>query len=494
MIKTTFNNSQRIQIFDESGPLKELPEFHALDPSEQTRLLSEVKELRVDFPPSLLRELIKIRVKYAKKLPEEFIKLTNLCGLAELQSISSEFDAMFEKMSQAEIPRGYYNDLVTRMERAREVTKIPFGPHLAIPMKLGLDKIFADAIFNILDLPSQIDPSQFITKTVLDPCNVVIIGGGPAGWATAIGASEWKARVCIIEKRESHSREQWLVLTESSLRLLGKWEVSPLLESKWLIAPIGIGHGENEIKKIVPIKALEDALETRAIALGAKKIQGEFLRVHPKKRTVDVLIGDSTVEYSYDFLVGADGAHSRVKDALGIGTHCMGKAIGAGAALQTNSFGPYNVRDIIFTNTLFARIITTPYFSFFFMQRFPQVLDPITQQDFARVAHRCGWQSHFEKISKGEGRYFEHIPVVLQQAETFAKPDARAIIIGDAAACGSFYQGMNANTALKTAVFAEECIRKVRARDPAAYEAFNQQMKAETDQLLSYSQPLFNQE
>ncbi len=354
---------------------------------------------------------------------------------------------------------------------------------LNLEMELCLDKIFDDAVMSILE--KQIDPSQFVICTELDPCKVVIIGGGPAGLACAIGAREWKADVCIFEKRESHSREQWLFLTESSIQLLDQWDVSSLLMDKWLPAPV------YEIKKIVPIKALEDALETRAIALGAKKIQGEFLRVHPEKRTVDILVGGSTVEYPYDFLVGADGVHSKVKETLGIRTQCMGQAVGAGAVLKINSSEPYNVREIIFANTLFTRIITTPYFSFFFVQRFPQALEPISKEGFGRIAHRCGWQDRFEKISEGEGGFIEHIPVVLQQAEDFSKPDAHAIIIGDAAACGSFYQGMNANTALKAAVLAEECIKNVRKRDPEAFRTFNQKMKLQTDELISNSQCLF---
>lgn len=40
------------------------------------------------------------------------------------------------------------------------------------------------------------------------PLSIVIVGGGPAGLATAIVAKEQGAQVTVIEKRASYSREQ----------------------------------------------------------------------------------------------------------------------------------------------------------------------------------------------------------------------------------------------------------------------------------------------
>lgn len=131
-----------------------------------------------------------------------------------------------------------------------------------------------------------------------------------------------------------------------------------------------------------------------------------------------------------------------------------------------------------------------PSFSLFFIQSFPNVLESISRKDLELAARDCGWQEAADLITEGKV-VFENIPVFLLQAKDFSSPKLSAIIVGDAAACASFYQGMGANTALKTAVLAGDLIQKLQAREEDAYDTFDQMMKETTDELIHESLFLF---
>jgi len=76
--------------------------------------------------------------------------------------------------------------------------------------------------------------------------------------------------------------------------------------------------------------------------------------------------------------------------------------------------------------------------------------------------------------------------VILQQAKAFSNQEASAILVGDAAATGSFFQGMGANTAFMTAELAGQFVKS------KSYADFNQSMKATTDALIEDSRYLFD--
>ena len=61
--------------------------------------------------------------------------------------------------------------------------------------------------------------------------DVLVIGGGPAGLATAIEAADSGAQVTVVEKRKSYSRSQSVFLFDASIKLLEKWKVN-IPESK----------------------------------------------------------------------------------------------------------------------------------------------------------------------------------------------------------------------------------------------------------------------
>ena len=81
--------------------------------------------------------------------------------------------------------------------------------------------------------------------------------------------------------------------------------------------------------------------------------------------------------------------------------------------------------------------------------------------------------------------------VLLQQAVTFSHQQKGTILVGDAAAVASFFQGMSANTALKTASIAGEFFMKLQQQNVDAYSFFNQEMNIATDELIQDSKFLF---
>ncbi len=319
-----------------------------------------------------------------------------------------------------------------------------------------------------------------ICSSLFGDLSVVIIGGGPAGLATAIEAKSRGVQVTVIEKREDRSREQALILEDASLQLLKKWNVAP---KSLHIADVGHGNQFG----VVPIMLLEEALEEKAQELGITLLQAEFL--HLKEGAVEILMDNEVAALPYDLLVAADGVHSRVREELGIEAKCMGKAMGAAIAFRTHGDGKMGITDAIVSGAYFARKISMPSFSLFFIQSF--ALEPISHKDLELAARDGGFREEADLIAQEKARFFDNIPVCLQQAVDFSNPKAKAIVVGDAAACASFYQGMGANTALKTAVLAGELTQKLQACEENAYETFNQKMKETTDELIEGSRFLF---
>jgi len=273
------------------------------------------------------------------------------------------------------------------------------------------------------------------------PISVLIIGGGPAGLATAIEARQAGAIVKVVEKRSAYERQQQLFLRGHALGLLEKWEVdSPELKK------VEIG-----VKRVgfIPISALEEALLKRARELGISVIQDEFLELSKQGRSA-ILSKEGAV--SYDILVAADGSHSQVRQALGIEADLMGQGK-AGAALLPPSLGEsgsIDVSPVIQHADSFVQKFQLPGVNFIFLQ------GPIsaTQDDFIKMCKASGWDCQAEQIAADGGLLLLDADVYLQKARRFSLNDRGALLVGDAAGTGSFFRGSGANHALETAEIA----------------------------------------
>jgi 2-polyprenyl-6-methoxyphenol hydroxylase-like FAD-dependent oxidoreductase len=128
--------------------------------------------------------------------------------------------------------------------------------------------------------------------TAMHAANVVIVGAGPVGLATAIEARAAGYDVTVIEKRKVYTRKQVHILDEHTLKLLKTWQVSVAKCTQ----PEGANIG------IMSIQDLEEALKERAIEAGAKIIFAKYQQLVDKQA---ILYNGQKL--SYDFLIGADG-------------------------------------------------------------------------------------------------------------------------------------------------------------------------------------------
>ncbi|HUD01888.1 MAG TPA: NAD(P)/FAD-dependent oxidoreductase [Rhabdochlamydiaceae bacterium] len=305
-----------------------------------------------------------------------------------------------------------------------------------------------------------------------EPPSVVIIGGGPAGLATAIEAHQSGAVVTVVEKRDSYSRPQILFLLNSSIKLLEKWKVAiPQMRV------IDLGDGDRI--GFVQIKHLEESLENRVKELGIQKITGEFKELSPN--ALLVTSQDKELILSYDILVGADGVHSRVRDALGISMNVLGTGKGAFAVIRQTTSTEVDISPAIKQDGLFLRRMKVPSASVIFIQSSIDASKNLLQ----KAIKEQGWHNEAEQLDKAI--IGTDIPITLQQAQTFSNEKESAILVGDAAATASFFQGMGANTALKTAEIAGNFFKNYRT----SYQEFNRAMKNTTDELIEDSRFLF---
>jgi len=309
--------------------------------------------------------------------------------------------------------------------------------------------------------------------------SVVIIGGGPAGLATAIEAHERGLDVCLVEMRASYSREQTLFLQNFSLELLEKWHVDT--------TPIKvIDTGDGNRLGIIALKALEATLHARFQELHIPKIQGEFLALEPVHKIARILCEGEKKELSYDILVGADGCHSVVRQAAGIWLNHFGQASAISAFIPL----PHNtmqISDTIQKGDLFIKRIITPVASIVFAQS-------CTQKQFSMedIARTCGWEEEAALVHAGKAHVKAGIEVHLQQAAAFSDVVKGVILVGDAAACASYLDGKGANTAFLTASAAGEFFTMQQQQNSQAYSSFDNAMQEITDELIEASRYLFS--
>jgi 2-polyprenyl-6-methoxyphenol hydroxylase-like FAD-dependent oxidoreductase len=328
------------------------------------------------------------------------------------------------------------------------------------------------ALFSCLLVKSFATGSSFQT---------LIIGGGPAGLATALETQDKGASCLLVEKRACYTRDRTLFLYDPALKLLKKWQV---IVPELLICT---ALGDRQIG-IVQIQDLERALSKRADALGIKQLEGEFLGFKDGQALVATHEGKIMIPFS--LVVGADGTHSCVRDALKIQTHFLGRATGALAY-----FFPASVTDLQIQTEkkkgFFIRQIKIPGFAHMvFAQRDGR--GAISQKELGEVSLSFLASEGEILLKEKADIFFTQIDICLQQAETFANAQKHAILVGDAAATASFFQGMGLGHAFKTAVIAGECIEHILMGDELAFELFEERMQIATEILIRDSRYLFS--
>lgn len=320
-----------------------------------------------------------------------------------------------------------------------------------------------------------------------EPLSAVVIGGSLSGMAAAIEAKLKGYNVTVIEKRSAFSRPQWLFLTESTIRLLEKWGVA------WDGINVMQKQG-GERMGFAAINQLETLLSQRISSLGIKVIHGEFLGFAEEKKAVRVAAGEGALSQAirhlpYDVVVAADGANSRTRDALGIPKISFGKAKGASALipLEGTPAEEMDISDSIPMEEGFIRRVKAPGVSIIFIHN----PDRADRNDLRDAILRQGWKIEEERVIKGKALIIENVEIDLSQAKRFADPIRSAILIGDAAATASFFQGMGANAAFLCAEAAGAFFERFKISPQDAFKGHDKEVRKITDAMLENSAFLF---
>jgi len=163
---------------------------------------------------------------------------------------------------------------------------------------------------------------------------VLIVGAGPTGLTAAVELARLGVVPTVIDKKPGPSPLSRAVgLLPNSLRLLRPSGVTDSLmhqglkisevrlyfgTTKKLRVPL---TGKDPANEFVIALAQDKTEEAMLIALqklgGAVRFGTECKAVQQNDESVTVQLGDGTEEH-YDFLLGADGVHSNVRDSIGI--------------------------------------------------------------------------------------------------------------------------------------------------------------------------------
>lgn len=309
---------------------------------------------------------------------------------------------------------------------------------------------------------------------------IVVVGEGIAGAATAIVARLQNWNVILIKMREGYTREQIIFLKMNALKFLERINVLPLLK-------IEIVRLTTSTQALVPISHLEKALFTVANQLGVRIIQGKFENIYGHS-----IVLSNQQRIPYGILVGADGAHSRVRNALNIKCNKVGVQTLAASAFIPNKMETSQVQEVS-TNRFFIRNVQVPSGAFLLMH-FKHIERPLeaNKEALASAASSCGWGSEAHLLKERNCVVNENVEVNLQQAATFSDRSKDAILVGDSTTTGSFYLGRGANLALDIVEVAEKFFRMKINEGASAYDWYNQQVKKLSDELVGSNLHLFS--
>lgn len=318
------------------------------------------------------------------------------------------------------------------------------------------------------------------------PLSIAVIGGGPAGLSAAIQAHLLGANVTVIEKRQTYTRNNVLFLYEPSLDVFEQWGVE--------IPQIEILSYQGQKRGLVLIKDLEEALKKRASNLGIRIIYGTFEDFVGTEKSLAITTHLEFIELPYDIAVVADGAHSKARSKLGISTYDMGTALGAVTVFpKKNSAGEIKVQRKD-TDSFFVKNIDTPSTNIVLMQSRPhRTFQKVSKKEISEVCYELSWNEEASLVLENSLLILDNIPITLQRASAFSDINKAAILLGDAAACTSFFEGQGTNTAVAEIAFFAKFLVNFQQSSERAHALFNVSMEETVDSVLEKNSVFFSQ-
>ena len=180
-----------------------------------------------------------------------------------------------------------------------------------------------------------------MNKLSFDVADVLVVGGGPVGWACALAAQTAlgkRARVAVVERESSNASPAKLSLatrvytvSSGNLRWLTKQGVQFDLARSAAVTDIMVSGrdgqesmrisandaGEAELAKVLEHEALTHAISVRAQALGVQLTHGTVASLHDLDAQKLIELADRHMLHAR-VVIAADGAQSKLRDLSGI--------------------------------------------------------------------------------------------------------------------------------------------------------------------------------
>jgi 2-polyprenyl-6-methoxyphenol hydroxylase-like FAD-dependent oxidoreductase len=322
---------------------------------------------------------------------------------------------------------------------------------------------------------------DYVTYDDMRKVKKILLELGPAGLAASLVASQQNLSVTLIKRRDSYTREQKIFLKEDSLKFLKKLGIELQIPTFEL---------NKQPQGIIKIKDLENALYQKVQEAGIKVLSGQFKSFDGNLAVIEP--PDHREEkIQYDLLVGADGAHSKVRESLNIPIKKLGVDTLAASAIIAHTKPTTSMTEIK-NEQYFLRNVVTPAESFILLHNKNNKLLKADKESMISTLKENNLSEEATTFELGKMSFMvENVRVSLQQAESFVHPELKAILIGDATATGSFFLGRGANLAFQTVKNAKKFLKMKRSNDPNAYSTFNEATKKTTDELIRNGKHLF---